>query len=119
MGMTNVKLQIKNLYDPEKIYTGDFLVDSGAHFTVLPENIWKKLGLKSDGERSFSLADGKIVTRKMSSAFVKYDDEQVAMPVVLGNKTDSPLLGVLVLEAMGLMLDPFQRKIYKSKLMLA
>ncbi len=119
MGMTAVTLKIKNLKDPKKTYEGEFLVDSGAHFTVLPERIWKDLGLKVEKEQDFSLADGKIISRKIGNAFVEYSGDQIASPVVLGEKNDTALLGVLTLEGMGLMLDPFKRQIYKSKLFLA
>ncbi len=119
MGMTTVTLKVKSLKDSKKVHEGEFLVDSGAHFTVLPERVWKELGLKAEKEQAFSLADGKIVSRKLGSAFIEYAGDRIASPVVLGEKHDTPLLGVLTLEAMGLMLDPFKRTIYKSKLFLA
>jgi clan AA aspartic protease len=118
MGMTKVKLIIKNPFNPSKKAEGDFLVDSGAHYTVLPENFVKKLGIKSSFIQEFSLADGRIVKRNIGSALVNYEDKELAVPVVLGEKGDDSLLGVTTLESFGLMLDPFKRKVYKSKLML-
>jgi len=34
------------------------LVDSGATYTLLPESIWRKIGLSPKREHSFVLADG-------------------------------------------------------------
>lgn len=114
-----MKLTVKNLFDLKKKTEGDFLVDTGAHFTVVPFDMVKKLGLKPSFEQEFSLADGRIVKRKVGSAFVRYKNKEGAVMVVLGGKKDDPLLGVTTLESFGLMIDPFTREIYKSKLILA
>jgi len=59
------------------------------------------------------------VQRKLSSAIVKIDGNEAASTVVIGQKDDSPLLGVVTLEGMGLMVDPFKRKLRPMRLMLA
>lgn len=118
MGLTTVTLEIKNPYDPKKGIREDFLVDSGAAYTVLPKRLVKKLGLKPNYTQEFVLADGSKIKRKISSAFVKFDGRETASPVVLGQERDSALLGVLTLEALGLVLDPFERKLHPAHLML-
>lgn len=119
MGMTKVKLIIKNPRRPSRRFEEDFLVDSGAHYTVLPESLVKSLGLRPSFEQEFSLADGTVVKRPVGSALVVFENKELAVPVVLGEKDDSPLLGVTTLESFGLMIDPFKRKIYHSKILLA
>ena len=64
MGMTNVQLKIKNPQDPKRSMRGDFLVDSGATYTVVPTDILNRLGIKPQREEEFSLADGSIIKRK-------------------------------------------------------
>lgn len=64
MGATTVTLTVKNPSDPTKTVTDEFLVDSGAAYTVLPRKLVKKLGLKPSYEQEFILADGKKVRRK-------------------------------------------------------
>ena len=118
MGLTTVTLEIKNPYDPNKKVEEDFLVDSGAAYTVLPKRLVKKLQLKPNYSQKFVLADGTKIQRKISSAFVKFEGREIASPVVLGEEKDSPLLGVLTLEALGLVLDPFERKLHPAHLML-
>lgn len=119
MGITSVTLVLKSLKDPAKKVEGDFLVDTGAHYTVVPELMAKKLGLKSSFVQKFSLADGRIMESKISAATIRLDDRELPTPVVIGEKSDSALLAVTTLEAFGMMIDPFTRQIYKSKLMLA
>ena len=117
MGMTDVQLTIKNLETKVSV-TEDFLVDSGANYTVIPQSIVKKLQLKPSFTREFVLADGKKIKRSVGSVVIRYGNEEISSPAVLGEKGDTALLGAITLEAFGLALDPFQRKIYQAKMML-
>lgn len=94
------------------------MIDSGAHYTVLPYRIVQQLGLRPSYEQDFSLADGKIMKRFLSGAVINFEGKELPVPVVLGEKGDAALLGVTTLEGFGLMLDPFKRKLYHSTLML-
>lgn len=116
--MTEVTLTIKNPLDPKNSISYSFLVDSGAAYTVVPGNIVDKLKLKPSFEREFILADGKKIKRFIGDAKIRYGTEEISTPVVLGKNGDTALLGAFTLEAFGLALDPFQRKIYKAKMML-
>ncbi len=116
MGMTKVALKVKNPQKPSKVFAGEFLVDSGATYTVVPEDILKKIGIKPAGEEQFSLADGRIISRKVGSALYEYQGTERAAPVLFGEKDDSLLLGAFTLEALGLTLDPLKRKLYKALL---
>lgn len=118
MGMTDVELTIRNPQKVSRSVKADFLVDSGAAYTVVPKNIVERLDLKPSFYREFILADGKKVKRAIGSAIVRYGNEEISSPVVLGERNDSPLLGAITLESFGLALDPFQRKIYKAKMTL-
>lgn len=118
MGLTKVKLEITNPSKPSKKITEEFLVDSGAFYTVLPKHFVDKLDLKPSYNQDFSLADGTTIKRPIGSAYISFQGRKVASPVVLGKANDSALMGVLSLEALGLILDPFQRKIHPAKLVL-
>ncbi len=85
-------------------------------FIRFDDNTVKLLGLISKFKQEFFLADGTKVVRDIGDAFVEYEGREIAVPVILGKKADSALLGVLTLEAMGLVLDPFQRKLHPAKL---
>lgn len=117
MGLTTVSVTIKSL-DGKKEVSGDFLVDTGASFTVVPQDMAKRLSLKTDRVQRFSLADGSVMERNLGFALVEFDDHKSPSTVVIGEKGDSPLLGALSLEGMGLMVDPFSRKLRPMKLML-
>lgn len=116
MGMTEVRLKVKNPRNPLREFEGKFLVDSGATYTVVPRDILKKLGIKPEGEEEFSLADGRHISRKVGNALYEFEGILRAAPVLFGEKNDSWLLGTFTLEALGLTLDPFKRKFYKATL---
>ncbi|MBI2590765.1 MAG: aspartyl protease family protein [Candidatus Blackburnbacteria bacterium] len=118
MGLTEVTLKTRSIDKPEKVATGNFLVDSGAAYTVLPQQMVKKLDLKPSFEKEFVLADGTMVKRKIGSAIINYEGIEIASPVVLGEKEDAALLGVITLEGMGLVLNPFERKLHPARLLL-
>ena len=116
--MTNVTLSVKNPRDPKKSFEGEFLVDSGATYTVVPQMILKRLGLRPDRKESFSLADGRIIKRSVGSALFEFEGRKSAAPVLFGEKGDSLLLGAFTLEALGLTLDPLKRTLHKALLRL-
>lgn len=118
MGLTKVTLEITNPENPAKNLTDEFLVDSGAFYTVLPKKMVDKLGLKPEFQQQFSLADGTTISRPIGNAYITFEGRKTASPVVLGKPNDSALLGVLALEGLGLILDPFQRKLHPAKLVL-
>lgn len=118
MGLTKVILEIINLEDKSKTIKGEFLVDSGAFYTVLPKRLVEKLKLKPEFKQDFSLADGTTITREIGSAYIVFEGRKIASPVILGKISDSPLMGTLTLEAFGLILDPFKRELHPAKLIL-
>lgn len=118
MGIVTVTLKVKNPKDESKFIEDEFLVDSGATFCVVPKPLLDKIGIKPYREEKFVLADGRVVKRKLGEAIFELDGKRAPSPVVIGKKTDSLLLGTLTLEAMGLVLDPFARKLYRAKLLL-
>ena len=96
----------------EKSVKVRFLVDSGTTYTVLTESVWRELELKPLSEMEFILADGTVIKRKISEAVLElpgYGERHT--PVVLGEKEDENLLGVVTLDIFGLILDPFKREL--------
>jgi predicted aspartyl protease len=90
----------------------NFLVDSGATYTVLAERVWRELGLEPIGDMEFMLVDGTIVRRRISEALLEllgYGERHT--PVVLGESEDESLLGIVTLKIFGLILDPFKREL--------
>ena len=98
--------------------TVNFLVDSGAGYSLLPYQVWQSLGLEPTREEKFVLADGTVVTRNMSSCRLVLPQGADYSPVILGEPgDDQALLGVVTLEILGLMLNPFSRTLHHLRLL--
>lgn len=109
MGLTHVKVRIANPARPGRTAQLTCLVDSGAVYSVVPAKILQRLGIKPHSSRTFTLADGTGITRRIGDAVFRVNGEQGASPVIFGEAGDSTLLGSVSLEAVGLMLDPIRR----------
>ena len=95
------------------------LVDSGAVYSLLPRRTWQRLGLKPKRKEAFQLADGSTVERQVSECLIRYGRAEAHSPVILGEPgDDEPLLGAVTLETLGLMLDPFSRRLRPMRLVL-
>lgn len=119
MGRTVVELKVGNPANPKPLVTLEFLLDSGAIYSVVPQKILRKLGIKPLADQVFRLADGSKITRKKGGAFFKYGDAVGVADVIFGEKGDSNLLGAFTLEALGLALDPLRRELKPPPMILA
>lgn len=96
-----------------------FLVDSGAAYSVLPQKVWKDLKLKRKRTLEFTLADGTTIRRNVSECRFEFGGIDATSPVILGEERDEALLGVVTLENLGLVLNPFERTLSPMRMMLA
>ena len=111
MGLTFINATIVNPANPKKTEKLSLLVDSGAVYSVVPKAVLGRLGVKPHSTKTFTLADGSEISRKIGDAVFRLDGHQGASPVIFGQKGDSTLLGVVSLEALGLLLDPIRREL--------
>jgi predicted aspartyl protease len=109
MGLTHITARIANPGRPSRTERLRLLVDSGAIYSVVPATILRRLGIRPHGTRSFILADGTEITRPIGDAIFLINGDRGASPVIFGQKGDSALLGMVSLEAVGLLLDPIRR----------
>jgi predicted aspartyl protease len=97
----------------------EFLVDSGATYSVVPAPVLARIGVEPVQEQEFRLANGDRIVRKKGIAAFKYGERIGGADVVFGEDGDANLLGALTLEALGLALDPLKRELRELPMMLA
>ncbi len=117
MGLIHADVQVRREGGPSR--TVRFLVDSGASLSVLPWSVWHALGLKPLRTMRFELADGRTMRRRVSACWFRFRGIDAPSPVILGQRRDVALLGTLTLEALGLVLHPFERTLRPMRMMLA
>ena len=96
-----------------------FLVDSGATYTLLAEPDWRAIELTPMRSVSFTLADGTQITRQVGECRLALPQGEAHTPVILGEAGDEPLIGVVTLKILGLVLNPFTRTLQPMRMLLA
>ena len=110
MAITFLKAKVINPEQPKKSQECEFLIDSGAVYSVVPQSILKKLGIKPTSSEEFILANGEFIKKSIGNAYFEYAGKIRAAPVLFGNKGVF-LLGATTLEALGMILDPIRREL--------
>ena len=113
MGTTHVKVRIINPADPEKYWEGLFLVDTGATDTLVPRPHLEAIGLKPEGTRVYTLADGSEISVDITVAMLELMDDKIGATVIFGDPGTEPLLGVTALESAGIEVDPVNQRLKK------
>lgn len=111
MGLTVLEIEVGNPANPDVMEKVEFLIDSGAIYSVVPSVILSKLEIKPLTKQEFRLADGTKIVRQKGVAIFKYGELIGGADVIFGEAGDSVLLGAFTLEALGLSLDPLKREL--------
>lgn len=106
MGATYVDVTIRNPADPQRSWTGKFLVDTGAFDSLVPRQRLEDIGLRPKGSRNYVLANGDRIALDITTADLEFRGEIVGGTIVYGDEGAEPLLGVTALESGGFEVDP-------------
>lgn len=97
----------------------ELLVDTGALYSVVPEDLLDELGIRRLERQQFTLADGTHVAYDVGEARFTVDGRTRTSQVVFAPKGVTPLLGAFTLESLGLMVNPVTRELLPMRLLLA
>lgn len=115
MGITFINGEVVG---PSGKETVRFLIDSSAPYSLLPQNVWNKIGLKAKRTLEFTFADGTTIKRNVSECYISLPQGDGHTPVILGEDSDEALIGVVTLEILGLVFNPFNRTLQPMKMLL-
>jgi clan AA aspartic protease len=116
MGLFRVRVRIFSLRDEHRAREIEMVVDTGATYSVIPRELAQDLGIPTTQERTFTLADGRQMTRHLGRAGFAYDGVEAAGVVVIGEPDDVPLLGANALEELGMEVDPVAKTLRPATL---
>ena len=86
MGLISLAATVMNPADAKKRLKIEFLVDSGALYSVVPKAALKRLGIKPCGSKEFTFADGTKIIRKFGNALFSIQETPGASPVIFGER---------------------------------
>jgi clan AA aspartic protease len=116
MGLIYKTLKVKLAHNHPKSAEVEFLIDSGAVYSIVPRPVLVELGIEPHRTREFVLADGSKLTREVGDAFFEYEGEGGAAPVIFGEEGDAAIVGATALESLALVLNPFRRELFPMQL---
>ena len=90
MGLTVLELDVSNPATPEVAEKVEFLIDSGAIYSVVPAPVLERLGIKPLAEETFRLADGSKIVRKKGVAVFKHGERVGHSPAELLSGQEHP-----------------------------
>jgi len=112
MGLTHVVVKLLNSHSAEK-YEADFLVDTGAWYSMAPASELKKIGIYPVGKETYQLASGELREYEYGNAELRFMDEVVPTRIIFGPDDIEPILGVVALEEAGIIVDPPNQRLRK------
>jgi len=116
LGFTRALVEIANAQRPALKAEVELLVDSGASYSIIGEDVLRKLEVRPLGERSFTLANGERIVRKIAGVQIRVGERTGLSPVIFGQVSDQPVLGVTALEELGLEVDPTTKVLKPAEL---
>lgn len=119
MGLAVLDLEIANVARPDVPRKIEFLIDSGAIYSVVPRAVLDELGITPITRQEFRLASGTKIARDKGVAIFRYGERVGGADVIFGEEGDMQLLGAFTLEALGLGLDPLRRELVPLPMLLA
>jgi clan AA aspartic protease len=105
MGLSYVTVSLRAAGHRKK-YQASFLVDTGATDTMAPAAELRKIGIKPIGKTTYELADGSLEEYEFGLAEISFMGDVTAGRVIFGPDDIEPLLGLTVLESVGIVVDP-------------
>ena len=109
MGLIRTTAAIRNPAEPDRVWEGTFLVDTGAIDCLVPRPHLEAIGMRPEGQRVYGLADGSDVTMDVTVGRVEFRDVFVGATIVFGEADTEPLLGATALESLGIEVDPLNQ----------
>jgi len=117
MGITRLPFTVSHPIDAQRSAKVELLVDTGAMISFVPGEILERLGIPRQSRRASRMANGQLIDRDMGVVLVGWNGYTSGAPVVFGEPGDEALLGVTALEAMGLQVDPVNKTLNPTDLL--
>jgi clan AA aspartic protease len=106
VGLIHVTVSVSVPGGSQPGYQGSFLVDTGATDSMAAASELSRAGIQPVGRKTYEMADGSVHEYRFGLAQIEVMGEVTAGRVIFGPDGVEPILGVTVLESIGLIVDP-------------
>lgn len=113
MGATYVPAKVINPAQPDRVWEGRFLVDTGSTSCVVPESALLSIGIVPRAARTVYLFDGSSQRRLVAAAQFELLGDTAGGDVIVGEDGEDPIIGLTLLESLGLIVDPFAEQLHR------
>ena len=110
MGTFTLELEVGNP-GHEEFVAAQAMVNTGAIYTTLPEDLLDRLGVACLESDIFEMADDSLVEYAKGSATVRLYGRTLPVPVGFACSDNTPLLGATTLEIFRLVADPVNEQL--------
>ena len=112
MGSIRVNATVRNPAQPDRAWSGEFLVDTGAYHCLVPRRHLEEIGIEPEGAEVCLLADGRPTRFDKALARIELMGEFAGATVLFVDDDDAtPLLGVVAVEGLTLEVDPVNQQL--------
>ena len=113
MGMFKKKVRVSNIDNPELSFEQDFWIDTGALYSIIPEDLLEKIKAEPTSSKNLIFADGRTDRRLFGYCIFEVEglEEKAVCPVIRGQKDSLLLLGATALENFGVEADPISKEL--------
>ena len=109
-----VNATVRNPADLDRAWDGTYLVDTGAIDCVVPRRFLDEIGLSAMDSRVYGLADGREIRMDVTFGVIEFMGGRTGKDIVmLDDDGAEPLLGVTVLESLGIEIDARNEQLTK------
>lgn len=116
MGATYVPARVINPTQPERVWEGRFLVDTGSTSCVVPQSALLSIGIMPHAARMVYLFDGSSQRRLVAVARFELLGDTAGSDVIVGEDGEDPIIGLTLLESLGLIVDPFAEQLHRRSI---
>lgn len=93
-----------------------FLVDTGATYTVVPEDLADRLGtVRSPRSLAVTLADGSVRSMFGTTIAMRLAGREALVTALIAPAGSEPLLGAEALQVLGLAIDPRDGSLHPTR----
>jgi clan AA aspartic protease len=111
MSTFTIPAKLINPEHRERAVTTEFLVDTGATYSLLPREMVELLGLTAEEDFEAVLANGEPVVYKLGEVRIRLGRRERTTIFVAGPRLCLPLLGAVTLEQFALAADPRHQRL--------